>query len=174
MRSDGLPRHLLIAFICALGGYIFFFACDQYIRVRKGPWQVQFTQTNQTPLIIVSQPGTAIANVRILFEGDAMTNSANGAVVSFDKPLKGVPFGEVLFEDLTYLPGSVAFNFFGHQVELLPRTLIINRKEIPWTSNQSYIVSTNEKLAEFKVPKKMDRQRRYRELRQAESAGGGK
>lgn len=168
MRSDSLPRHLIIAFFCALAGYVFFFACDHQMRIRKGPWQVVFAETNQTPAIVVSQRSMGITNVHIIFNGDAPTNSISGETIEFGKPLQHIPFGEVLFEDLTYLPGSVAMNFFGHQIELLPRTLIINRKEIPWASNQTYQLSTNEKLPEFKLPKKMDRQRRYREAREAE------
>jgi hypothetical protein len=45
-----------------------------------------------------------------------------------------VIFGRVLYEDLTILPGVVTFDLFGHEIELLPRTLIINKKEIPWKS----------------------------------------
>ena len=45
-----------------------------------------------------------------------------------------VPFGQVLFTDLTYLPGTVSFEVFGHEVELLPRTLIVDRQEVPWKS----------------------------------------
>jgi hypothetical protein len=55
----------------------------------------------------------------------------------FDDPTQtNVPFGEVIFQDLTFLPGTVTFNFFGHEVELLPRTLIIDKQEHAWKTGE--------------------------------------
>jgi hypothetical protein len=166
MRRDGLPRHLIIAFFLALGGYVFFFACDQRIRSRKGAWVVQFGSSNTTPVISVSQRSLGLTNLQIVFDGETMTNSTAGEAVVFDKPLQPAPYGEVLFEDLTYLPGSVAFNFFGHEVELLPRVLILDRKELPWASHETIHLLKDQKPPEAQLPLKLDRQRIFREQRQ--------
>ena len=40
-----------------------------------------------------------------------------------------------------YLPGTLTFDFFGHQVELLPRVLIIDKEEHPWQSGSRLKVS---------------------------------
>ena len=35
---------------------------------------------------------------------------------------------------LFVLPGVITFDLFGHEIELMPRTLVINKKEVPWKS----------------------------------------
>jgi hypothetical protein len=142
--SDRLPRHLLIGFALALGIYATFFAGDQWIRARKGPWEVAF-QTNAAgdAEIVVNQAALGIADVRVTFTGE---RPANTGALRFDAPRKSLPFGAAKFEDLTYLPGSVAFDFFGHEVELLPRTLYLNKEEQGWISGTNYVLKPEQKL----------------------------
>jgi hypothetical protein len=141
---DRLSRHLLIGFVIALVLYVVIFTADQMVRKRKGPWQVQFTTNVQGfATIIVNEPTLKITNVQIQFIGEHATNFGT---VSFASPLRPTPFGTTKFEDLTYLPGSVAFDFFGHEVELLPRVLYINKKEHPWKANVVHAVNPDEKL----------------------------
>ena len=45
-----------------------------------------------------------------------------------------VPFGECIYQDLMFLPGVVTMNLLGHEIELMPRTLVIDKKEIPWST----------------------------------------
>lgn len=153
--KDSLPRHLLIAFVIAALGYGLFFFLDQHLRVRKGPWVVAFT-TNESGFaqIIINQPKLGIENVRVTFLQEQMTNPPE--VLRFDHPMQPLPFGTNRFEDLTYLPGSEAFGFFGHVVELLPRTLYLNQKEYRWISRTNYTLSPDEKLppSAFKDPRK--------------------
>ena len=33
------------------------------------------------------------------------------------------------------LPGTATFELFGHEIQLLPRVLIIDRREYPWRPN---------------------------------------
>ena len=142
--SDKLPRHLAIGFLIALAVYVSFFACDQRVRQRKGPWEVTFhTNAAGFAAITVNQRSLQLTNVQIVFSGETATNTGT---VSFDRPQQQIPFGKVKFEDLTYLPGSVAFDFFGHEVELLPRTLYLNKKEVPWKSDTVFAVNSSEKL----------------------------
>jgi hypothetical protein len=156
--QDSLPRHLLIAFILAVVGYGLFFFFDQHLRVRKGPWVVTFT-TNENGFaqIIINQPKLHIDNVRVTFLQEHTSNAP--AVLRFDHPMQALPFGTNRFEDLTYLPGSETFDFFGHVVELLPRTLYLNQKEQPWVSGKTYELSPSEKLppSAFTDPRKKKR-----------------
>jgi len=36
------------------------------------------------------------------------------------------------WDDLTFLPGTLTFDCFGHEIELIPRTLFINKTKYPW------------------------------------------
>ncbi|MGZ8938231.1 MAG: hypothetical protein ACXW32_03365 [Limisphaerales bacterium] len=145
--SDKLPRHLAIAFGLAIVIYAAFFTCDQGLRKRKGGWDVTFgTNIAGHASIAVNHAGLGITNVQIFFESEFVTNTNPAGRVIFNKPQQLVPFGKVKFEDLTYLPGSVAFDFFGHEVELLPRTLYLNKKEHPWESGAVFELNPSEKL----------------------------
>lgn len=133
--KERFGKHILAAFIIALGVYLGVYAVDNHLRHRKGPWQVEFTtESNSVPVLVVNQPALGIAGVRLVADGDSTTNAPGK--VAFDFPKKPIPFASTKFEDLTYLPGSVVFDFFGHEVELLPRTLIINKREHAWKSGE--------------------------------------
>jgi hypothetical protein len=43
-----------------------------------------------------------------------------------------------------YLPGTVTLELFGHEIELLPRVLIIDRKEHPWKSGTTISLVVSE------------------------------
>jgi hypothetical protein len=43
--------------------------------------------------------------------------------------------------DTTFLPGTVSFtNIFGHDIELLPRVLIIDRQEHSWKTGERIVL----------------------------------
>jgi hypothetical protein len=145
MKRIGLLKHLLTAFIIAAGLYL---ACYKWIeqrRTRKGAWEVRFAIESEIPAIIIDQPGLQISNVRIFFpDRDMVTNFS--ASMTFAQPRQWpfpVPFGKVVFMDTTFLPGTVTFELFGHEVQLLPRALSIDRKEIPWQSHTNIPISKN-------------------------------
>lgn len=144
--KDRLHWHLLVAFGLALGIYLAAFSCDHRVRTRKGPWEVEFfATTNGEPAIRVNQAALAIANVQVTFAGERMTNPP--ATIVFARPgPKQLPFGTLKFEDLTYLPGSVTFDFYGHEVELLPRTLYLNKQEHAWQPGAAFRLKPEEKL----------------------------
>jgi hypothetical protein len=152
MQPSGLGKPVLIGLLLAAAIYAGGFALDQYLRTRRGPWEVTFTtESSGAPAIIVNQPKLGIANLKIVFAGESATHALS--TVAFDFPQKPVPFGRVKFEDLTYLPGTVTFDFFGHEIELLPRTLYINRRPRPWNSNQTIALSAADKPAALPEPK---------------------
>jgi hypothetical protein len=138
MKLDTSIKHFVLAFLLAAICYAVFYTNIETRRIRKGPWQVTFT-TNAatgTPLLVINQPKLAITDVQINFvdETDTLTNAVN---MSFDKPRPvpyDVPFGKCVFMDTTFLPGTVTFKLFGHEIELLPRVLIIDNRDQLWTS----------------------------------------
>jgi hypothetical protein len=153
MKSEGILRPVLVALGLALIIYVGGFSLDQHFRTRRGPWRVTYaTEPSGTPFIKVDEPALGISNLKIVFNGESATNASG--VVAFDIPEKPVPFGSVKFEDLTYLPGTVTLDLFGHEIELIPRTLFINREERPWQSNVVITLSPSDKRSLPPRPKK--------------------
>ena len=68
---------------------------------------------------------------------------------SFDQPRAvpyALPFGQCVFVDSTFLPGTLTFEVFGHEIELLPRVLIIDREEHTWQSNSIITLAPRPRL----------------------------
>jgi len=141
MKPQGVLKHLLIAFLLALAGYILIYQSIEYRRTRKGPWQVTFTRTaTGAPAIVINHPKLAITNVQIHFAGETRPRSTNSTTHLFAQPQPvpyDLPFGKCVFLDTTFLPGTVTLQLFGHEIELLPRTLILDRQEHAWQTNST-------------------------------------
>jgi hypothetical protein len=148
--KDNLLKHLFVAFAIALVGYVAFFAFDSHMRLRHGPWVVDFqVTTNQEPLLVINEPQLGIKNVRIILEGETVTNAPG--VFSFDSPTKrNIPYGRVRFHDLTYLPGTITLDLYGHEIELIPRALFLNTRETPWQSEATYRLTVTNKIPGLK------------------------
>ena len=146
MKSDRLGKHLLIAFVIALVAYVGFYQLDKWLRLRRGPWLVTFASEQGTPVLKVSEPRLNIADVQIAFPGESVTNTAPVAWTFDDVSKTNLPFGKIIFHDLTYLPGTMTMNLFGHEIELLPRTLVVNRKEVAWENGRTVTLKPEEKL----------------------------
>lgn len=111
------------------------FLAVQHWRHRRGPWEVTFTtRADGTPGVRISGPRLGIDGVDLWFPGTNLAVRPPARSVRFDDPARRheVPFGSVKFLDTTVLPGTVTLDLFGNEVELLPRTLIVNREERPW------------------------------------------
>ena len=166
MRSIGAAKHFLLAFALALVGYASLYHLIEWRRARNGPWQVAFmTDAAGCPRIVIDQLKLRITNVQVSFprqpiQGpkevgvDGPTHSPFGmrstnapalrANLVFNQPRQvpyEVPFGRCIFMDTTFLPGTLTFTLCGHVVELLPRVLIIDHEQHPWTADASYQVS---------------------------------
>jgi len=144
MKSDNLLRHLAIPFGIAVLVYAVFYGGIEHRRTRKGPWQVTFTNNAAgAPTLLINQPKLAITNLQITLAGE--TNGAGtNAVLIFDTPKPvpyDIPFGKCVFMDTTFLPGTIVFDLFGHEIQLIPRVLTIDKKEIPWESNTNLVVN---------------------------------
>jgi hypothetical protein len=148
MKSDNPVKHFLLAFVLALACYVLFYWGIEHRRNRKGPWQVVFEgEPARPPSLIIHQPFLAITNVRILFADEP--SPGTNVTLDFRQPRQvpyPLPFGQCVFMDTTFLPGTVTLQMFGHEIELLPRVLIIDHKEYPWKSEQKIsltVPSTN-------------------------------
>jgi hypothetical protein len=102
------------------------------------------TGPDREPLLVVNQRRLGIVNVRLVFPDQHLTNRVEPATLVFDHPSRrgGVPFGRVVFLDTTFLPGTVTVELFGHQIELLPRALIVNKQRRAWRSGEEHRVQT--------------------------------
>ncbi len=139
MKSDNLPRNLVFVFALALVVYIVAYSGIESRRTRQGPWRIVFTNdADGVPLLVINQPLLAITNVQISFPGAVLPPSTNAparlALVEPQPVPFVVPFGRCVFMDATSLPGTLAFELFGHEIQLLPRVLTIDKVEQSWRS----------------------------------------
>jgi len=144
MKSDNFLRHVGLAFVIAIVGYAIFYAGIEYRRTKNGPWRVTFTNdVSGAPTLLVNEPKLAITNLQITFAGETNLSSTNASLM-FDTPKQvpfDVPFGKCVFMDPTFLPGTIVFDLFGHEIQLIPRTLTIDEAEIPWRSGTTIMVA---------------------------------
>ena len=136
MKPEGPAKHFILAFLLALAGYISFYQIIEHRRTRNGPWQVTFTTGAEgVPGIVVNQPKLGITNVQISFAGQNQPATNRPVTMLFRQPKPvpyEVPFGNCVFMDTTFLPGTVTFQLIGHEIEMLPRVLVIDRHEHSW------------------------------------------
>ena len=152
MKSGGPLRPFIIAFLIALVLYAVAYNGIEHLRTRKGPWQVDFagSQTGAAALII-NQPALGLSNVVIAFPSQPAAKTRSLFFYSQPQPVPfDVPYGQCLFMDTTFQPGTLVFNLFGHEIQLIPRFLAIDKKEYPWKSDSTMVV-TNVGILEYPV-----------------------
>ncbi len=139
---------IAITFVLALG---FYFAAYRWLsgcQTGRGPWEVMFTNdVAGVPEIVIAQPGLGVSNVHVRFPGEHFAASNAPAKVVFSTPKTPVPAGQLIYDDLMFLPGTVTLDLFGHEVELLPRTLVLNRAPAGWTNNTTHTLERTNKLS---------------------------
>lgn len=149
MKNKARPTYLsiTITFVAAL---VFYFVAYNWLTKRqtgKGPWHVVFTNTAAgVPELIISQAQLRLTNVHVRFPGETVPATQSLGTVTFAKPQMATPFGQVVYDDLMFLPGVVTLDCFGHEVELSQRVLVLNRKPVAWASH-----STNEVAADARL-----------------------
>jgi len=152
MSGNRIFPHLLGALALAVAIYGGGFWLDHHLRTRRGPWVIEFTHApDDSPMIVIQQPSFGIRDVRILFPGEV--GAAPAATIRFDTPEHTVPWGRVKYEDLTYLPGVVTLELFGHEIEMLPRTMYVNRQPVPWITATNITLTAADRPAAFPEPK---------------------
>jgi len=123
--------------------YIAVFSLVEGKRRKDGPWELSFTQVDNSPALRISHTKLNLTNITILF-AEAIASTNLPQTVSFQHgqiaPLD-LPFGRCIFLDTLYLPGTVTCEMFGHEIQLLPRTLTIDRIEHPWLSGEKILLT---------------------------------
>lgn len=134
-------KHFILAFLLALICYVFFYTKIENRRTRKGPWEVTFTNDALgNPALVINQPRLAITNAQVTFTNQRVAQAFMPATLVFQQPRPvpyDLPFGKCVFMDTTFLPGTLTMELFHHEVELLPRVLVIDRQEHPWLSDST-------------------------------------
>ena len=155
MKTGLSLKSITLTFVVVLGSYLAVFYGIESWRHRTGAWDVTFTaDADGNPTLVIYQPKLNISSVEILFGGERVPLTNFSGRVVFDRPLKALPFGRRIHEDLTSLPGVETLDLFGHEIELLPRTLVVNRTEVPWKSEMVIELGpTNKPVALPRPPK---------------------
>ena len=138
MKRGTLLWRGVLWFTAILIGYAVLFAWIGHRRVVKGPWLVTFATESGVPQILVKQPTLGIHDVRIVFADERATTNLT-QTLEFSKSREvpfDVPFGQCVFLDPLFLPGTVVLDLFGHEIQLLPRVLTIDKSERPWRSGE--------------------------------------
>ena len=161
MSGNRILPHLAGALALAVIIYAGGFWLDQHLRTHRGPWVIEFALApDDSPLLVIHQDGLGIHDVRVLFPGEAVAGPSS--TVRFDAPERPVPWGRVKYEDLTYLPGVVTLELFGHEIELLPRTLYVNRRERGWITGTNITLTAADRPASLPEPLPTRENRRQR------------
>lgn len=132
-------RRIIPVFTLVLIGYVAVFYWVEHRRVAKGPWVVTFTTEADRPALVVNQHQLGIRDVRITFSAErTTTNTAQRLEFAQVRPVPfAVPFGRCIFLDPLFLPGTVVLDVFGHEVQLMPRVLTIDKVERPWKNGDN-------------------------------------
>jgi len=152
VQSGALPiKKIILLFLATLVVYLGVFYFVEYQRTRNGPWVIHFLSTSGgQPMIRIEQPAFGIEGLELVFEQESLPEGFSESVARFDDPVDfpyPITFGEVIFQDLTFQPGTLTLNLFdGHEVELIRRTLFVDKKEVPWTTSERVKVLPAEKL----------------------------
>jgi hypothetical protein len=145
-------------FLATMFLYITFFGACTAARRKGGPWVVtQDRLPDGTPVLRLEHHKILGIgqSVSLTFPGERAPERFTNAPLQriYTQPLtNALPFGHTEFVDVTFLPGTVALDAFGHLVEMVPRTLFLDGHEIPWTPGTNIVVSPENKLPQEKRP----------------------
>ncbi len=143
MKADRGWTPFLAAFALALILYAGVYSGIEYLRTRKGPWEITFGQFGNDPGLTIRQTRLGISNVCITFPGQRTLPTNETVIFAQPRPVPyDVPMGKCVFMDTTFLPGTVTLQIFGHEIELLPRVLTIDQREYPWKSGGTFDVQS--------------------------------
>jgi hypothetical protein len=142
---DGLLRPLAVAAVLAVVFYIAAFWGIEHWRAAEGPWEITFLSDGAgRPSLDISQPALKISE-RLSFPDEKVARLNLAERVNFRDSVTNLPFGELLQQDPLHLPGTIAMRLFGRQVQVLPRTLIVDKTEHPWQAGGEIVVRETEK-----------------------------
>jgi hypothetical protein len=134
MKRGKLALQIILVFVVTLVGYALVFKWIEHRRVAKGPWIVTFTNEAGHPALEINQVALNLQHVRITFS-DAPLGTNAPQTIEFAQARKipfDLPFGQCVFQDTLFQPGTVAMKIFDHEIQLMPRVLTIDGSEHPW------------------------------------------
>ncbi len=133
----------LLVGVFTLVGYFSVFTWVENNRRKDGPWEITFTQVDNSPALLVNHAKLGLTNITIVFPDAVATTNASqtvrfehGRVAPFD-----LPFGECVFLDTLFLPGTVTVKVFSHEIQVMPRTMTINRVEHAWSPGEKILLT---------------------------------
>lgn len=150
-EQEDLPasvKRVFVMFVATLFGYVTLYGGCQLVRRRGGPWNLTYAMaSNGVPELRIEHPKLLGPQPVVLsFPGEKPGRTDLPITAVFSVPItNAMPFGPVIFVDNSLLPGTVAVNCFGHVVELVPRTLFVDMKEVPWTPGAHIVLSPTNK-----------------------------
>lgn len=150
MKRGENIKLVLIPLVMAVVIYFVGYWGIEHQRQKNDPWKVSFTtSSNNHPAIVINQKSLGVSNVTVVLSGEPLAEDFQQSDLVFDQAANTpfpVPHGQVIFQDLTFLPGTVTLDLRGHGIELLPRVIILNTNEVPWDSGAVYHLQPEEKL----------------------------
>lgn len=153
----------IIIFLVTLVVYAALFTGIERLRTYKGPWEVTFTRAaSNESAIRINQHTIGVTNVVIVFSGTTATNTSP-VTMKFAQllpPPYPVPYGDCIFMDITFQPGTVVLNLYGHQIQLMPRVLTIDDREMPWHSSEQISLPARKPVEPAPAPESADSRQR--------------
>jgi len=138
-------KRVLLALVAVLAAYVVLYYAIEHRRAAKGPWQVTFAQLQgRSPAILINQSGLGITNVQISFPVSSNAVAKDSVTICFGEAQRtpfDLPLGKCVFLDTVFLPGTVAIEISGHQIQLLPRVLTIDGVERAWVSGENIFLT---------------------------------
>lgn len=139
MKSSSVLKQVLLVFLAAVALYALSYSWIEQRRTRNGPWEVSFARADSgAARITINQPALGITNVQIDLVGATVASTNENLTLRFAdaRPVPfAVPLGQCVFQDTTFLPGTVVLSLFGHEVQLIPRVLTVDGQEYDWKSS---------------------------------------
>ena len=148
MKFDSTWKQITAVFVAAVIGYLAVFYFIEHQRHKDGPWQATFANVDGRPTIIVNHAKLQLTNITIAFaDAPVVTNLPQTIAFEHGRPAPfDLPFGKCVFIDAIYMPGTAVCEMFGHQIQLMPRVLTIDKVERPWRTGEK-ILLTNQPSA---------------------------
>lgn len=123
--------------------YFVVFSWIENRRRKSSPWEITFTELDNSPALLINHAELKLTNITIVIaDAPAPTNLPqtirfeHGQVAPLD-----LPIGKCIFLDTLFQPGTVVCEVFGNEIQILPRTLTINRVEYPWSTSQKILLT---------------------------------
>ena len=109
VKSSARPTALSISitFVAALVFYLIAYTWLTRKQTAQGPWQVLFTNDAAgMPELVIQQTNRGLSNIHVRFVGETLSPTQKTGFVEFAKPQTPTPFGQLIYDDLMFMPGT--------------------------------------------------------------------